>query len=151
MARAKGRSPGSKINSKGRTSKDAKHVRLYAYLLDSPAYMAMSGNGRAILIELMHRYNGTNNGKIGMSVRDGAKRLGVSVNTATKALRELHDKGFACPTTVGSFKWKVRHATEWALTMFPIGDSKPTKEFMCWESPQIQKPVSNSNTDSIKN
>ncbi len=107
-------------NSKGRSKRDAKHVRLYAHLLDCPAYRSMSCYGRATLIELMYRHDGLNNGRIPLSVREAAERLGVCINTAAKALREIEVKGFAKPTKAGSFSWKTRHATEWALATEPI-------------------------------
>jgi hypothetical protein len=42
---------------------DASHVRLYGWLLDSPAYLSLSCAARAVLIETARAYDGTNNGR----------------------------------------------------------------------------------------
>ena len=42
-----------------------------------------------------------NNGKINLSVRQAAKRLGVTKNTAVKAFHDLQAKGFIVVTEVG--------------------------------------------------
>ncbi len=126
---------GSKVNAKGRND-GAKHVRMYWWLLDSPAYRHLSCYGRALLIEIIYRHNGENNGRVLMSVREAADRLGVAFNTALKALAELQDKGFIRLAKAGSFTLKRRHATEWTLTMFTVGDNKPTKDFINWKPPE---------------
>ena len=125
----------AKANRKGRND-DAKHVRMYWWLLDSAAYRHLSCYGRALLIEFIYRHTGGNNGSVIMSVREAADRLGVALNTALKALAELQDKGFIRLAKAGSFNLKRRHATEWTLTMFAVGDIKPTKDFMNWKPPE---------------
>ncbi len=125
----------SKVNAKGRND-GAKHVRLYWWLLDSAAYRHLSCYGRALLIEIIYRHNGENNGRVLMSVREAADRLGVVPNTALKALAELQDKGFIRLAKAGAFTLKRRHATEWTLTMFTVGDNKPTKDFINWKPPE---------------
>ena len=125
----------AKANRKGRND-GAKHVRMYWWLLDCPAYRHLSCYGRALLIEFIYRHNGENNGRVLLSVREAANRLGVAFNTALKALAELQDKGFIRLVKAGSFNLKRRHATEWTLTMFAVGDIKPTKDFMNWEPPE---------------
>ncbi len=126
---------GSKINAKGRND-GAKHVRMYWWLLDCTAYRHLSCYGRALLIEFIYRHTGGNNGSVIMSVREAADRLGDAINTALKALAELQDKGFIRLAKAGSFNLKRRHATEWTLTMFAVGDIKPTKDFMNWKPPE---------------
>ena len=125
----------ARANAKGRND-GAKHVRMYWWLLDCPAYRHLSCYGRALLVEVIYRHNGDNNGRILMSVREAADRLGIAPNTALKALAELRDTGFIRLVKAGSFSLKRRHATEWTLTMFAVGDVKPTKDFMNWEPPE---------------
>ncbi len=125
----------AKANRKGRND-GAKHVRMYWWLLDCPAYRHLSCYGRALLIEFIYRHTGGNNGSVIMSVREAADRLGVALNTALKALAELQDKGFIRLAKAGSFDLKRRHATEWTLTMFAVGDIKPTKDFVNWKPPE---------------
>ncbi len=139
---------GGKTNAKGRNP-EAKHVRMYWWLLDCPAYRHLSCYGRALLVEVIYRHNGENNGLILMSVREAADRLGIAPNTAWKALTELQDKGFIRTAKAGSFTLKQRHSTEWTLTMFAVGDIKPTKDFMNWKPPEKQITVSPRATDGI--
>ena len=63
-----------KLNRKGRNKWEAKHVRLYDYMLSSTAYLSLTCPARAVLIEIARVYNGANNGRLGLSVRAAAKR-----------------------------------------------------------------------------
>jgi hypothetical protein len=92
-----------------------RHVRLYHYMLDCPAYIALSLPARAALVEVKRLYNGSNNGKIVLSVRNLAKRMSCGNNTADHALQELTEKGFIEPRIKGAFSVKFRRATEWRL------------------------------------
>ncbi len=69
---------------------------------------------RCVLIELIDRYTGINNGMIALSVRTVADELSCSRDTASRALRELDDAGFIRPMQVGV--WQGRKATTWRLT-----------------------------------
>ena len=80
----------------------------------SQAWHDLSLAARCALIELIDRYNGINNGMIGLGVRELAKALRCSQGTACNALRELDDLGLARSTTGGM--WRGKRATEWRLT-----------------------------------
>jgi hypothetical protein len=123
--------------------KDAHHVRLYVYMLDSPAYLSLSCQARAVLVEFGRVYDGSNNGRLGMSIRTLARRCRIAPGTASKALAELQDRGFIECVQVGTFNRKVRHASEWRVTMWPcnITGASSTRAFMNWG--KKQKPVSN--------
>jgi hypothetical protein len=103
-------------NRKGRSKYDAKHVRLYDYMLSCPAYLSLSCAARAVLIEVARIYDGTNNGRLGLSVRRAAQRCRIAKDTARRALGELQDLGFIDCVTRGSFSRKVRHAAEYRIT-----------------------------------
>jgi len=119
-------------------------------MLDCAAWQALSLAGRAAVLEVFRRHNGSNNGKISLSVREAAKRLGVSPNTAVKALHECVSHGFLKVRQRGAFSYKARHATIWELTAEACGDKPPTKEFMRWgQEPSNQNAVSNSTTDGL--
>lgn len=122
-------------NRKGRNDAGAKHVRLYRHLFNSAAYRDMDAKARCALHELMFRYDGKNNGAIVLSVRECAERLGVSPNTAMKALQSVVDHGFTCPLVKGSFTLKARHATEWLVTEFghPTADDPAPKDYRNWD------------------
>ena len=66
--------------------------------MDSPAYVSLSLAARAALIEITRGYNGSNNGRIVLSVRHRRGAYGwLPTNTAMRALQELVDKGFIEP------------------------------------------------------
>jgi transposase len=77
---------------------------------------------------------GTNNSKIGYSIRTAAKNLHIGTSTAKRALDVLQERGFIFCTTKGAFSLKARHATEWRLTEFvcDVSGDLPTKEFIRW-------------------
>jgi hypothetical protein len=131
--------------------RDGKHVRLYDYLLKSPAYLSLSCPARAVLVEVARVYNGTNNGRLGMSIRMLAERCRIARGTAGKALKELQDRGFIDCVQVGAFSRKVPHASEWRLTWWPcdISRAPPERQFLKWR-PENQNtgseyPVAGSN------
>jgi hypothetical protein len=95
---------------------DAPHVRLYSWLLNSPAYLSLSCPARALLVEVTRLYNGRNNGQIGLSVRTASERCHVARGTAARAFAELQERGFIELVTKGAFSRKAPHASEWRLT-----------------------------------
>ena len=136
--------------------RDVHHVRLYDWLLKSEAYKALSPGARAALVEFYALHFGHNNGDIHMSVRQLAKRLGVTGNTSRRYIAELIDKGFIQPNVLGAFTRKTKQATTWICTEFTVGDSlKPTKDFLKWRPPdvaaKIQFTVSKFAHHGIKN
>jgi hypothetical protein len=114
--------------------RDAPHVRLYHLLLDSPAYLSLSCAARAVLVEIWRTYNGTNNGRIGLSVRRASERCRIARGTAARAFRELEERGFIECMTKGAFSMKAPHATEWRLTWWTcdVTGEFPSKKFMSW-------------------
>jgi DNA-binding transcriptional MocR family regulator len=124
------------IRRKGRDSKEARHVRLYHYLLHSAAWRSLDAVSRAVYIEIAARYAGTgsNNGRIGYSVREAAESLGIGRMTAARALTKLQERGFIVAMQRGTFNRKVRHCTEWRLTEYGCDctHALATKDFMKW-------------------
>lgn len=127
----------NKQDRKGRSKSAGKFVMLSEYVLRSEAYRHLSVYGRALLVEFIRKYDGTNNGFIALSVRDAQELLGCSDRPTRKALKELQDKGFVTIRKKGAYSRKVPHATEWALTEHPIGQTPATKDFMRWVAPEI--------------
>ncbi len=122
---------------------DAHHVRLYVYMLNSPAYLSLGCPARAVLIEISRVYDGMNNGRLGMSVRALADRCHIARGTVCVALKELVDRRFIECVTKGAFSRKVQHASEWRLTAWPcdVSGASATKAFMSWR-PEKQNPMS---------
>lgn len=121
-------------NNTGRSKGHGSFVMLDRSLLHSPAYRSLNTQARAVLVELYDRYNGHNNGRIGLSVRSAANLCNIAKDTANKALRSLVDHGFIECVTPGGFSRKTRHAAEWRLTQHPchVTGAKPTKTYMKW-------------------
>ena len=49
---------------------------------------------RAILIEIARGHDGTNNGRLGLSIRRASERCNIARGTAQRALAELQERGF---------------------------------------------------------
>jgi hypothetical protein len=113
---------------------DAPHVRMYRWLLDSPAYLSLTCPARAVLVEIARSYDGFNNGRIGLSVRRGAERCNIAPGTAKRAFEELQDRGFIDCVAKGAFSRKTQHASEWRLTWWPcdVTGAPAAKTFMSW-------------------
>jgi hypothetical protein len=118
-------------NATGRSNGGERHVRLPLYLLQSVAYRSLSLAARAVLVEAVAFYDGSNNGYLILPARTMAERIGKDHSTAARALRELDDAKFIEPMANGSFSVK-RKASEYRLTWLHCdrGHMKPTKEFM---------------------
>jgi hypothetical protein len=113
---------------------DAPHVRLYRWMLDSPAYLSLSCQARAVLTEIARGHDGTNNGRLGLSVRRASERCNIARGTAQRAFVELQERGFIDCMTKGAFSRKALHATEWRLTWWgcDVTGELPSKKFMSW-------------------
>jgi hypothetical protein len=125
--------------------KAPRHVRLYHWFLKGDAWRSLSPNARAIYVEIVERYNGTNNGRISFSIREGADLLHIGKNAAAKALLVLQERGFIVAAKRGGFnlRYKDQMATEWRLTEFSsdIDANFATKDFMKWTGPEKQNTV----------
>jgi DNA-binding XRE family transcriptional regulator len=123
-------------------------VKLDFWMLKSSAWKQLCPVARALLIELMQRYNGQNNGAISFSHREAAAALRVGKNRPFTLFRELEKIGFIKARQRGSFTWKARHATTWTLTMFDCNGIAATKEFMR-VGEEIQNPLPATGTDGL--
>ncbi|MER9763114.1 Bro-N domain-containing protein [Mesorhizobium sp. M0138] len=128
----------------GRAGAEPRHVRLYHWMLDCPAYQSLDVYARALLIEFKKRYTGTNNGDIAFSGKEMEEALGCSNRPADRALRDLTDRGFVKLAKRGHFDWKARdnggnRASTYVLTEYSIDypqrSAMPaTKDFMKWRA-----------------
>lgn len=129
-------------NIKGRSKFGPAFVQLYCFMLDSDAWSSLTANARAVYLEVARRYNGHNNGFIALSVRDAAVRCRINKDTAKRALDELQALGFIECAVPGGFSLKVRHASEWRLTVARCDrtGAKASKTFMRWKpEPSLEK------------
>jgi predicted transcriptional regulator len=126
-----------------RPQTEARHVRLYHYLLNSQAWQSLSCVEQCVYIEIAKKYTGSNNGSIGCSVRQLAESRRIGRSTASRALETLQERGFIVAMKKGAFSFKVRHCTEWLLTDHRNDATafyeQARKLFMSW--PEKQFPV----------
>ena len=125
------------MKNKGRGKE--RYVSLRYWLLNAPAWKSLPGNARALYIELVRRYNGSNNGRIPYSVREAAQGLSISLHTASHLLRILQERGLIVCIKRGAFSLKTtKEASEWQLTEYdcdhPVAHA--TKDFMRWQPPE---------------
>jgi hypothetical protein len=132
-----------------------RYVALQYWMLRSAAWGSLPAVARALYIEMAERYNGRNNGMISYSVREAAQALGVTKDTANRALRILEERGFIVCTKRGAFSLKTtREATTWRLTEHEADDlvgtdRRASKKFMQWAPPEPDSnPAPNNKTRS---
>ena len=120
-------------NNHGRSTTEP-FVRLPHYLLDAPAWTALSPLAAKIFIRIMRIYNGRNNGYLALSARQAAEAAACSKDSAARALRELIDKGFLELSIQGRFVRKTPHASEYRLTLHACDrtHAPSSKAFMRW-------------------
>jgi hypothetical protein len=115
----------------GRRKGDLHHVRIHDWERESPAWRALSGNAVKLLIAVRGRYFGSNNGAIALGVREAAAELGMGIDTAARAFRELEALGFIRCARESVFG-RRKMTREWTLTDVPLGNQPATKDFIRW-------------------
>ncbi len=126
-------------NNTGRSTTE-RFLALQHFMLDSRAWLSLSPVARCVFIELARLYNGSNNGRLALSARNAAERVGCSKNTAARAFAELIEKGFIELRSSGHFDRKTPHAAEYRLTMHRCDRSgeRASKRFMRWNSDGLE-------------
>ncbi len=124
---------------------EPRHVRLYEWLLKSPAWRSLDVYERGLYLEFKARYTGVNNGAIGFSGEEMRAALKCSNRPADRALRTLIERGFVKVAKKGHFDWKHRseggsRSNTYILTEYPIDYpvkvlDVPSKDFMKWRPP----------------
>ncbi len=132
-------------DQRGRSTSDGHFYQMHEWFMKTAAWQQANVYERSLYHELKRRYNGKNNGDIGLSHREAEELLNCSNTPVENAFRGLCAKGFIVPVQKGSFDWKTAkrgkaagRATRWRLTELPqdIPEkvlSGGTKEFMKWQ------------------
>ena len=68
-----------------------RHVRIHHWLMRSAAWQSLSCEGRAVLVELYALFDGSDNGRLFLSIREAASRVGVGKSTAAIALAQRYN------------------------------------------------------------
>ncbi len=104
-------------------------------VMDSEAYRHLTPNARAVLSEIVRKFNGYNNGKIGIGYREIANRLNRSdMHFILPAIIQLIEHGLLDVTAQQS--WTDRRVREYRLTFISTGVSghrgNATNEYLSW-------------------
>jgi hypothetical protein len=90
--------------------------------LKSEAWRSLSGAAVKVWLELHTRYNGSNNGKVHLSLNEAAENRRLGKATVQRAFVELETKGFLKLEKRGN--WYSRRAHDWRLTTKPMHTAK---------------------------
>jgi hypothetical protein len=122
------------VAKKHSRDKPSRYVSMAHYLMKSQAWKSLGCIGRAVYLDMASRYYGSNNGRIGYSIRCAVDELRIGNATAKRALDALEDRGFIVAVKKGAFSLKIRNSTEWRLTEYQcdVSNKMATKEFMTW-------------------
>lgn len=105
-------------------------VKLSASLLAEWHRLHISCGARALLVELINRYNGSNNGRIYLPTREAATMLFVTRNTVSGYLKELEEAGFIVATKPAQLGVDGKgRAAEWRLTHLSCDSRPPTADY----------------------
>lgn len=121
-------------NKTGRSKGGGQFVQLPHFMLESPAWRALSAQDRATYLAVAMVYNGFNNGRLAVGARQIAERANINKDTASKCVARLQERGFIECASPGGFSRKNPHATEWRLTLYKCDrtNALATKAFMKW-------------------
>lgn len=117
----------AKKDKRGNT---ARFCMLDDWIFDHAAYRGLGVGARALHWELIHVFNGHNNGRLFLSHRLAAQRLGCSRNTISRYYTELEDMGFLNKTRGHCLGPDGKgQSTHWALTHLGVGTNRATMDF----------------------
>jgi hypothetical protein len=122
------------MSRKNPRDRPQRYVSMSHYLMKSTAWKSLSCIARAIYLDIASRYYGSNNGRIGYSIRCAVEEMHIGNATAKRALDALEDRGFIAAVKRGAFSLKIRNSTEWRLTEYQcdVSNKISTKDFMTW-------------------
>lgn len=131
----------AKKNNKGRSKSGPPFVMLFYYIMDSDAWRGLNPASRAVLMQIARRYNGSNNGFLGASVRDLSDECNIAIGTVTASLKTLEAVGFIVTVRKGGFSCKVRLASEYRLTWLKcdLTGHAASNNFRAYQSAQANK------------
>lgn len=110
---------GRGTDKRGRSRNGPSFVQVLHWMMDSQAWLDLSAVEKAAYVQLSRRFDGKNNGKLGLSARVLAFELHVSKDTAAKALNALAVAGFIkCVTWAGFNSNAERTSREYRLTCY---------------------------------
>jgi len=128
----------SRVGKKRYGSPRGKYAPIMLYVVDTDAWRSLGTASHSLFILLCLEWNGptfNNNGKIILSVRQAAERMGVSRDTAAKAFRELQAKGFIIVRKGGSLGVTGHgKCPEYEITSIEMTHKDKSNLFLDWTS-----------------
>jgi hypothetical protein len=112
-------------------------------ILDAPAWRALDFIARTLWIELRRklRNDGLNNGKIWLSCRDAAERIGGNKDTIARRYAELEHYGFLRKTTEGFLGVDgCGIAPHYRFTDLAHGTHPATRDYEKWDGAIFENP-----------
>ena len=120
-----------RLAKKGVKESKERFIKLTYPLIESEAWKWLRPISKAVYIELRRRFNGSNNGRISLSLAEGARILRASKSSIQTALIELEEHGFIRLIKKGYFTGRM--ASEFALTDEQLDGYPPTREWRQWQ------------------
>ena len=125
---------------------------------DSPAYLSLKPFERALLLEILRRFNGYNNGEIALSYKvlgerlKGLNRSGPNNARIAEAVATLTEHGIIAEPELGS--WFMRRARTYRLTFISCGKGPPyrpaTNEYLQWTRLKEKNDGENPSPDKAR-
>ncbi|MBX3496647.1 MAG: hypothetical protein KF769_10430 [Parvibaculum sp.] len=143
-----------KANKKGRSKESDHFTKIHRSVMETPAWPALSPVAQALYLWLKFEWRGdhfNNNGKIRLSCRQAADRVGVSINTAARAFRDLQAKGFIVVTVMGALGTEgLARGPSYELTELPRPASASSVARMLYKTwrPGQDFPVARHNANN---
>ena len=125
------------LAKKGVIESTERFVKLTYPLLESEAWRWLRPISQSVYIELRRRFNGSNNGRISLSLAEAAQILKASKSSISTALKQLETHGFIKLIKKGYFT--KRMASEYALTDEQLDGYPPTREWRQWRPTQAHR------------
>jgi hypothetical protein len=117
---------------------NTRRVLIEHRLLKSAAYRSMPSAAKVVLLELIRRENGSNNGRIRYGA-DFGPHIGLSADVTKRALRQVQDRGFIVISAAANKRAGVPR--KWRLTTVKADGKAATTDFLNWR-PKNGIPVS---------
>jgi len=129
-------------------------TQMFRAVMESPAWRALSPTARALCPWLKMEWHGpkaNNNGKLQLSVRQAAERMGVGLNTAGRAFHDLQAKGFLVVTQRANHGPKgdaQSHLYKLTEIILPSGNGTTGRRlYLEWQK-GVDFPIQRTNTNN---
>jgi DNA-binding transcriptional MocR family regulator len=106
---------------------------------ESAVYRTMTPQAKVLMDLLQLQWR--NDRPVSFGVRESAAAIGCRLNTASKAFKELEQRGFIVCDEPSYFNSKTgSRARQWRLTWMPFMDKPPSHDWEKWRPEKIGHP-----------